>query len=92
MAYGNQDPAALPFLLLLPPDWFGALRASNNEKADPTQRATEVTRKAVLSPVRGKQARGSNSSVGYRALCGNSLLSPNAGNSFLLTFTVSKCS
>lgn len=88
MAYGNQDPAALPFLLPLPPDWFGALRGSNNEKADPTQRATEVTKKAVPSPVQGKQAHGSNSNVGYGFLCGNSLLSPNAGNIFLLTFTV----
>ena len=76
------------FAQQLPLDWFGALRASNNEKADPNQRATEVTKKAVPSPVQEKQAHGSNSNVGYGVLCGNSLLSPNAVNSFLLTFTV----
>lgn len=81
---GLYASTKVSFVQQLPQDWFG-------EKADLNQRATE-TKKAVPSPVQGKQAHGSNSNIGYGFLCRNSLLSPNAGNSFLLTFTVSKCS
>ena len=49
------------FVQQLPQDWFG-------EKADLNQRATE-TKKAVPSPVQGKQAHGSNSNIGYGFLC-----------------------